>query len=177
MLQAVLGGAQGGAHLVDFLDGGVDAGDGSRSGAMARNRITINTQCGGTQITDAEGQLVDFGALLADLQGDHNVGAEDLLAVEVAVGADAVDLCDQLLELQIQVAPVLGGIGAVGGLGGQFHHAVEHVVDLGQGALSGLHHGDAVLGVLLGHGQAGDLARIFSEMARPAASSPARLIL
>mgnify|MGYP000007719547 CR=1 FL=1 len=60
---------------------------------------------------------------------------------------------------------------------GQLVHAVEHVVDLGEGALGGLHQGDTVLGVVLGLVQAGDLARIFSEMARPAASSPARLIL
>ena len=40
-------------------------------------------------------------------------------------------------------------IGAVGGLGGQVVHAVEHVLDLLHGALGGLHQRDAVLDVLL----------------------------
>ena len=156
VLQAVLGGAQGGAHLVDFLDGFVDGGDGSRSGSKRSNSSVINPQLGGVQIADREAQLVSTLALFADLQGNGGI-VEKLLAVEVAVGTDAVDLLDQLLELLIQVAPVLLGIGAVGGLGGQLHHTVEHIVDLSQGALSTLHHGDTVLGVLLGHGQAGDL--------------------
>ena len=48
-------------------------------------------------------------------------------------------------------------IGAVGGLGGQIVHAVEHVLDFLHSALGGLHQGDAVLHVLLGGLQAGDL--------------------
>ena len=48
-------------------------------------------------------------------------------------------------------------IGAVGGLGGQIVHAVEHVLDFLHSALGGLHQGDAVLHVLLRGLQAGDL--------------------
>ena len=100
------------------------------------------------------------------------------MPLKLAEVSNAVDLVLELGDLLLELGTVgLILIGAVGGLLGQLVHAVEHVVDLGEGALGGLHQGDTVLGVVLGLVQAGDLARIFSEMARPAASSPARLIL
>ena len=83
---------------------------------------------------------------------------QQLDAVEVGGVGDAVDLALELVDLLLEliaVGAVL--IGAVGGLLGQLVHAVEHVVDLGEGALGGLHQGDTVLGVVLGLVQAGDL--------------------
>ena len=70
----------------------------------------------------------------------------------------AQKLIDFLLHLR-----TVGGvvISAVGGLGGQLHHTVEHIMDLSQSALSGLHQADAVLGVLLCGFQTGDLGTHF----------------
>ena len=48
-------------------------------------------------------------------------------------------------------------IGAVGGLVGQLHHTVKHIMDFGECTFSGLHEGNTVLGVFLGHIQASDL--------------------
>ena len=97
------------------------------------------------------------------LAGDLHIGAQravqQLDAVEVGAVGDAVDFRLELLELVgdgLAVHLVL--ISAVGGLLSQIDHAVEHVVDLLGGALSGLHQGDAVLHVLLSGGQAGDLS-------------------
>ena len=62
-------------------------------------------------------------------------------------------------------------------LHGQLADALEHRVDLVEGALSRLHHRDAVLDVALGLGETADLATHASrEIARPAASSAARLM-
>jgi len=49
-------------------------------------------------------------------------------------------------------------------------------VHLVEGAFTGLHQADAVEGVLVGPVDAADLGAIFSLMARPAASSAARLM-
>ena len=94
----------------------------------------------------------DFAAL------DIAVAVQQLDAVEVGRVRNPVDLGAELVDLLLELSTV-GSIlkGAVGGLLGQLIHAVEHVVDLGQGALGGLHQGDAVLGVVLGLVQAGDL--------------------
>ena len=68
-------------------------------------------------------------------------------------------------------------IGAVGGLLGQLVHAVEHVVDLGEGASAVCTREIPSLALSWALSRPVIWARIFSEMARPAASSPARLIL
>jgi hypothetical protein len=52
---------------------------------------------------------------------------------------------------------VVGRRGAVGAFGGQVLHALQDVGDFAEGAFGGLHHRDAVLGVLLGHGHAAGL--------------------
>ena len=90
--------------------------------------------------------------------GSGHRAVQQLDAVEVGGVGDAVDLALELIDLLLELLAV-GAVlkGAVGGLLGQLIHAVEHVVDLGQGALGGLHQGDAVLGVVLGLVQAGDL--------------------
>ena len=83
---------------------------------------------------------------------------QQLDAVEVGGVGDAVDFVAELYNLFLKLGAVgLVLKGAVGGLLGQLVHAVEHVVDLGEGALGGLHQGDTVLGVVLGLVQAGDL--------------------
>ena len=73
------------------------------------------------------------------------------MPVEVGGVGDAVDLRAELSDFLLKLLAV-GAVlkGAVGGLLSQLIHAVEHVVDLGEGALGGLHQGDTVLGVVLG---------------------------
>ena len=79
-------------------------------------------------------------------------------AVEVGAIGDAVDFAEQLVDFLLHLGAVGGVvIGAVGGLGSQFHHTVEHIMDFCQGAFGCLHQADAVLGVLLSGLQAGDL--------------------
>ena len=118
-------------------------GDGARSGGGGR--------CAGHGVG---GGLARGAGHLGPAQG----AVQQVDAVEVGGLGDAVDLRLQGVHLGLQVLAVhIVLVGAVGGLGGQLHHAVEHVVDLGEGALGGLHQGDAVLGVLLGGLQAGDL--------------------
>ena len=89
--------------------------------------------------------------------GRHGA-VQQLDAVKVGRVGDPVDFILELVDLLLELLAV-GAVlkGAVGGLLGQLIHAVEHVVDLGQGAFGGLHQGDAVLGVVLGLVQAGDL--------------------
>ena len=97
-----------------------------------------------------------FGGLTQAI-GVHGA-VQQLDAVEVGGVCNAVDFRLELLHFLLELGAVgLVVIGAVGGLGGQRDHAVEHVVDFLHGAFSGLYQGDAVLGVLLGGLQAGDL--------------------
>ena len=88
-----------------------------------------------------------------------HAAVQQLLAVEVGAVGDAVDLAleggDFLLEVQTVDLVV---VGAVSGLGSQRVHAVEHVVNFLQSALSGLNEGYAVLDVLVGGLQTGDLS-------------------
>ena len=97
-----------------------------------------------------------FNSFYASLSRHRTI--QQLDAVEVGGVSNAVDLVLELGDLLLELGTVgLILIGAVGGLLGQLVHAVEHVVDLGEGALGGLHQGDTVLGVVLGLVQAGDL--------------------
>ena len=50
-------------------------------------------------------------------------------AVEVGGLADAVDFLQQGVDLVLEGVTLGLGVGAVGGLGGQLHHTVEHRVD------------------------------------------------
>ena len=86
------------------------------------------------------------------------IAVQQLDAVEVGAVSDTVNFRLQLIDLFLQGGAVnLVVVGAVGGLGGQVVHAVEHVLDLLHGALSGLDQGDAVLDILGGGLQTGDL--------------------
>ncbi|MPN02865.1 hypothetical protein SDC9_150086 [bioreactor metagenome] len=103
-----------------------------------------------------------------DTVGDGSIRSDGTLAqgaikqvdaVEVGGVGNPVDFGLELAYLLLQVGAVgLVVIGAVGGLVGQLHHAVEHVVDLGEGALGGLHQVDAALGVVLCGLKTGDLS-------------------
>ena len=92
-------------------------------------------------------------------RGALGLGAvQQLDAVEVGAVRDTVDLGLEGVHFLLEVEAVhLVVVGAVGGLGGQVVHAVEHVLNFLHRALSGLHQGDAVLDVLGSGVQAGDL--------------------
>ena len=98
------------------------------------------------------------GKVSGEIRADFHRAVQQLDAVEVGGVSDTVDFSQQLIHFLLEVVTVyLIVIGAVGGLAGQLHHTVEHIVDLSQSALSGLHQGDAVLGVLLSHVQTSNL--------------------
>ncbi len=83
---------------------------------------------------------------------------QQLDAVEVGAVGDTVDFGGQLGNFLLEVCPVgLVVESAVGGLVGQSHHTVEHGVNLGQCAFSGLHQVNAALSVGGGLLQTGDL--------------------
>ena len=83
---------------------------------------------------------------------------QQLDAVEVGRIGDAVNFIPQLGDFLLELGAVgLALVGTVGGLLCQLVHTVEHIVDFGQGTLSGLHQGDTVLGVVLSLVQASDL--------------------
>ena len=86
------------------------------------------------------------------------------------------DFVAQFEELVIQRALVGRTDRAVGRLDGEFAHALQHVADLVQRAFRGLHQRDAVQTVAVGLFETADLAVMRSEIARPAASSLARLM-
>ena len=81
---------------------------------------------------------------------DGRVAVQQLLLVELGGVADTGDLLAELVDLKLDVAAVLAGQGVVGRLDGQLAHTLEDGMGLVEGALGGLDHGDAVLGV--GHG-------------------------
>ena len=83
---------------------------------------------------------------------------QQLDAVEVGAVGDTVDFGLELIDFLLEVGTVnVVVISAVGGLGGQVDHAVEHVLDFLHSTFSGLHQGDAVLDVLGSGVQTGDL--------------------
>ena len=160
VLQAVLHGAQLTADVGDCVDGRQDDRNG-RTGTGDRFDIDCaNTQRRRIHYPEREAQLVIAIGGVADLElksSSHQTAVEQLLTVEVGAVSNTVDLSAELVHLLLELLPVKLDVGAVGGLNGQLVHAVEHVVDLGEGALGGLHQGDAVVGVVLGLVQAGDL--------------------
>ena len=168
VLQTVLHGAQSATGGGDGLDGGVDDRDSTLRHGLAGNADAIDgggrycaidgnlAQVGTIEDTDRNSNLVCHGIRLTDLEGNGASG-KHIGAVEVTGAADTVNFGPEGDELFLQAGTVVLIIGAVGGLGGQLHHTVQHVMDLGESTFSGLHHGNTVLGVLGRHGQAGDL--------------------
>ena len=147
--------------------------NGSRSAVLQRNSILegVSVLTGCHLCVRSRGSILALGALgfhsgqaRAD---DIDLGGSDLLrqgtvqqldAVEVGAVGDTVDFGTELVNLGLEVLTVNSVlIGAVGRLGGQAHHTVEHVLNFLHRALGGLHQGDAVLDVLAGGIQAGDL--------------------
>ena len=85
------------------------------------------------------------------------VAGEQRNTVELGVVGDPGDLLLQLVELRLERGLRVGVLRTVGVLHGEVVHALQHGVDLGQGAFSGLHDGDAVLGVADADLEAADL--------------------
>ena len=97
-------------------------------------------------VADGEGLLVQaHGAI------------QQLGAVEVGGLGDSVDLVQQLIDLGLEGVTLGLGVGAVGGLGGQLHHTVQHGMNLSQVAFGSLDEADAILGVGGSGLQTGDL--------------------
>ena len=139
--------------------------NGQGRGGLGGVAAHLGVQLGVIQSQIGAGDLAVAGSHGGGLGEAERIGVqaqgaiEQLDAVEVGAVANTVDLAEQLVHFLLHLVAVGGVVvGAVGGLGGQLHHTVEHVVNLSQGTLGGLHQGDAVLGVLLGGLQASDLS-------------------
>jgi hypothetical protein len=94
------------------------------------------------------------------------------LAVELDGVADARDFRDQLVDFTLDGSAVVGGVGVIGGLDGQFTDALQQVGRLAGRAVSGVQEADAVVGIAnglvealnlrlqsLGNGHAGRVVR------------------
>ena len=75
---------------------------------------------------------------------------QQFAAVPLRLFGNAHHFLLELLELQVHVAALLGGVAAVGGLHGQFAHALQHVHHLLGRTLSGLDQVDAIVGIFDG---------------------------
>ncbi len=83
---------------------------------------------------------------------------QELETAEIRRFRDAVDLADDLLELEVQRVPILVRKRAVLGLNGQLPHAHEDVVHFVQSAFRRLDQADAIVGVSLGLRNRADLS-------------------
>jgi hypothetical protein len=114
---------------------------------------------GSDLLADRDGRNGDLLSVSrADLERNGGSRVEQLGAVELRVGADALDLRLQLIDLGLDGRTVVGAERAVLVLHGQLTHTLKHAVNLVQGALSRLDHRDGVRGVTAGLSQATDLA-------------------
>src|SRR3954447_4464589 len=138
-------------------------------GTLARNGRDLSLDVlrlrgGDVQSRDAGGEVggrrggdVDLvAAVVADLERLRRA-VEEVDTVELGVVLDPGDLGLELVELGRQSVLRVGALRAVGVLHRQVVHALEHGVDLGEGAFSGLGEGDAVLSVASADLEAADL--------------------
>ncbi len=171
MIQTVLScaqlSAQGGDHVdragCAALQNGQSAG-GAAQAADVNGQSIGNQRLNGSAGSDdvAHNQLIIAVGGVANLElevsGNVGAGREQLLAVEVGAVSNALDFGLQSLNLILQGGTVhIIVIDAVGGLLGQVNHAVEHILNFLQSALSGLDQAGSVLGVLLSGFQTLDL--------------------
>src|SRR5690606_17868059 len=164
--EAVLERTELAAGVRDLGDRGVDRRDG-RTGI--RGDVDVDhVRVTGVRASGGEAQRHGRGRRDVDREGvalvrtDLEVAGEgavqQLLRAALRGVGDAGDLLGQLLDLRLRSGTSAGVVGAgVRRLHGQVTDAVEHGVDLVQGALSGLHDRDAVLGVAGGLTEPGDL--------------------
>ena len=127
-------------------------------GEIASKRPVRSSCCGAVGQGDGAAQLCGDGVTNGDSIGVQAHGAvQQLGAIEVSGLGDSVDFLQQLVHLVLEGATLGAGVGAVGRLGGQLNHTVQHSVDLVQVALGGLNQADAILGVGAGGLQTGNL--------------------
>ena len=108
---------------------------------------------------DSQGVAHDYVVIL---RTTRQRAVQQLDAVEVGAVSDTVDFVLQLLHFLLQLRTVgLTLVSAVGGLGCQLCHTVEHVMHLSQSAFSGLHQRDTILSVFLSYTQTGNLGTHF----------------
>ena len=188
VLEPVLVGTELGADGGDVLERGVeraDRGDGvgrarevRRAGREA-GRVEPGDRQAGQHTAGGDVHLDDRARRRArvDLEGAVERAVQQPVAVERRGAGDAVELLVELLELGVG-GGLRGGVlrTAVGGLHREVTHALEDGLRLVERAFSGLDDADAVLGVAHGDLRPPICERRPSEMARPAASSAARLI-
>ncbi len=79
--------------------------------------------------------------------------------VEVGGLGDVIDLGNQLVHLLLERLAVVGSHAAGGRLNRQLAHPLQHIGDFAQCALGGLHHRDAVVGVLDRHRHTAQIGR------------------
>src|SRR5690606_31452097 len=149
--EAVLDRTQVGAGFVDALKRVVQV---VQLGGAAAGSHALHAEAGGGEPASCSldvaernvGLVFNFG-VRADLDRDRGATGvvQQLSAVELGVVHHAQDFVLQLLDFLLQRLLVLGGVGTVGGLDGQFADALQVVGDFLQGAFSGLRQGDAVV--------------------------------
>jgi len=101
---------------------------------------------------------------------------EQAQAVEGGPERNVLDFVVELLDFDVDVIAFRGAVGVRSGLHSQVAHTDHHVLNLIQRTFSGLDHGRAIVGIAHGLVETAICACIFSLMARPAASSAARLM-
>src|SRR5690606_40910528 len=144
-------------------------GDGTFDTASGDLDITISDVTAGHRL-DVDGaellgaDLAGSDVAQADVDGFVGVGThlesggtegtvQQLAATEAGGFGDTVQLGGQLAELGLQGLALVGAIGTVGCLQGQFAHALQDGGGLTHGRFGGLRDGDAVVGVLHGNVQ------------------------
>ena len=90
-------------------------------------------------------RLAGIGPHLEGLVGEDT--GEQLLAIEGGGLGDVVQLGHQLVDIRLDGLAGLGGLPVLGRLDGLGLDGVDDIDGLFQGTISGLHHGDTVVGV------------------------------
>ena len=156
------------AGLAAIHTGGFQNGVRSHNGLSASGG-QVQKQVFHIRLADLSILGIESGIVKLSLSGLHSLlslgdsvgipsAVQQLDAVEVGGVGDTVDFGLEVVNFLLEVGAVdLVVVGAVGGLGGQVIHAVEHILDFLHGALGGLHQGDAVLDVLGSGVQTDDL--------------------
>src|SRR4051812_37422561 len=149
VLEAVLDRTERATEARDVLDRLVDRGD--------RGRVDRNRADGRLEVLRVDRDRA-VGVVGAHLEGDRRGRVQQLDAVELSARADALDFAHELLRLGGDGRLVAGAERAGLVLHGQLTDALQHGVDLVEGALRSLHEADRVLRVALRLRQTTDLA-------------------
>src|SRR5690606_20786083 len=143
-------GAGGGRHTGRLVVVGADGGQGSAHGGQLGREVHFHGF--GRARADLEGHRA--GAQLAFCtahEAGGAAGAEQAFTTEGGVAHDVGKLLAQGVELVLHGGLVVVGGRSGGRFRGQVFHAQQDFGDFIERAISSLHHGDAVLCVVLGN--------------------------